>query len=141
VELVAIIAIIAILAAIIAPRFARSIAVQRADAIARRMVFDLALVRQRARSTGVSQAFRAWLGRYAILGMPDPDDSSTGYVVRLDRDPYNATLVSVSFDNGDDTVMFDPYGIPDTGGDIVISVGDQVRTIHIDLESGKATIQ
>ena len=141
VELVAILAIVAILGALAAPRFARSVAVQRADAVARRIVIDMRLAQQHANATGSSQAVRFWSNQYEFAGLADPNDRSKDYTVAINKPPYFATLVSVKFDNTGDTVTYDGYGVPDTGGSVVIGVGDQRRTIAIDAESGKAAVQ
>jgi len=141
VELVAILAIIALLGALAAPRFSRSIAVQRADALARRMVVDLRLAQQHATAIGANQEVRFWSNKYEFKGMGDPDRVSQDYAINIDDPPYFATLISVTLDNSGDTIIFDGYGVPDTGGAIVIGVGDQRRTIAIDAESGKATVQ
>lgn len=141
VELVAILAIIAILGALAAPRFSRSIAVQRADAVARRIVIDMRLARQHAHATGASQAVRFRSNRYEFAGLADPNDGSKDYIVAINKPPYYATLVSVALANSGDTVTYDGYGVPDTSGTVVIGVGDQRRTIAIDAESGKAAVQ
>lgn len=141
VELVAILAIIAILGALAAPRFSRSIAVQRADALARRMIVDLRLAQQHASATGADQEVRFWSNRYQFKGMGHPDRVSQDYTINIDDPPYFATLISVTLDNSGDTIIFDGYGVPDTGGSVVIGVGDQRRTIAIDAESGRAVAQ
>ena len=57
-ELVCVVVIIGILAAIAAPRFSNSLALQRVEAAARRVVVDLALVRRQAKSSNASQTVR-----------------------------------------------------------------------------------
>lgn len=141
IELVAILAIIAILGALVAPRFSKSLTVQRADALARRMVFDLAYAQQYAKSTGTAQTVRFRTDDYELLGATHFDRTDESYLVDVGAAPYYGAILSVVFDSGDDTITFDAYGVPDTGGTILIGVGDQRRTIAVDPITGKGEIQ
>ena len=42
---------------------------------------------------------------------------------------------------GDATVKFDLYGNPDTGGSVVIEVGDFRRVVVLGPDSGRVTIK
>ena len=142
VELVCIIVIVGVLAAIAAPRFGSSLAQQRVEAAARRLIVDLTLARQRAMSTNASQTMQidSSADTYALVGMPHPDHSSRDYGVSLGEEPYLATVVSANF-GGDQEIIFDVFGLPDSGGSVVISVGSHVETIEVDADTGKARVQ
>lgn len=141
VDVVMVLAIMAILTALAAPRFSNSIALQHVEAAARRIVVDLALAQRQATISNVDQTVRfdPAMQEYSLVGMPHPDHSAREYGVSLQEEPYSATLVSADFD-GDEEIIFDIYGMPDSGGSVVIRVGTHVRTITVDAETGKASV-
>jgi hypothetical protein len=64
------------------------------------------------------------------------------YQVDLADHPYSVQLVAVKFAAADDTdVQFNSYGLPDSGGTLVIESGDQRRTLVLDPNSGKVEIR
>ena len=75
--------------------------------------------------------------------MPHPDDPARDYGVSLAEEPYGATFVSIDFSaqGKSDEIIFDVFGGPDGGGSVVISVGSRVRTITVDADTGKASVQ
>ena len=58
--------------------------------------------------------------------------------MRLSEDPYGASMVSADF-GGDADIIFDVFGVPDSGGSVVIQVGNHVRTVTVDAVTGRAT--
>jgi type II secretory pathway pseudopilin PulG len=141
-ELVLVLAIIATLAAIAAPRYAASTVRYRADLAARRIVADLAQAQSSAKAASSSRTVEFYVStsRYRISDLPSLDGKSGGYIVELSERPYEATLVSTDL-GGDAQITFDGWGIPDTGGTVVLSAGSEQRTVMLDAETGKATIQ
>ena len=81
--------------------------------------------------------------RYFFDGTPHPDAPARNYEVILGEEPYGAKIVSIDFSGyGDkDRVIFDVFGVPNSGGTVVISVGSHVRTITVDADTGKASVQ
>ncbi len=142
VEVVLVMAILALLAGIAVPRYGNFIARQHVEAAARRITVDLALAQRRARSTSTSQTvyFNVAGDSYSLVGMPHPDHSSLEYRVLLTEAPYGTRVVSADF-GGDQEIIFDVFGIPDSGGSVVIRVGDHVRTITVDASMGIARAQ
>ena len=132
--------VMATLVSMAAPRFSNSIALQRVEAAARRIVVDLALAQRHARSSNASQTVRFTTGthEYSLIGMPHPDHPSLEYKVLLSEDPYGASIVSADF-GGDPDIIFDVFGVPDSGGSVVIQVGNHVRTVTVDAVTGRAT--
>ena len=141
-ELVLVVAIIAVLAMIASPRYAGAIAHYRVDMASKRIVKDLALARQRARSLGVNQTvtFDPAANTYQIPGLQGLVDPSETYTVDLASDLYHSTIVSADF-GGDATVIFNGYGVPDTGGTVVLQAGGYQKTITLDSEIGRASVQ
>ena len=142
VEVVIVVGIIAILSAIAIPHYAGIIQRYRADAAARRIINDLAMVQSRANTTSTSQTivFSTAASQYSVTGMADPTGSTTTYTVRLQDAPYNSRLVSANF-GGDSQLSFDGYGVPNRGGTLVLRAGDVERTVAVDATSGRAKIQ
>ena len=134
VELVLVLAILATMAVIAAPRFSNSLALQRVEAAARRIVVDLAFAQRQAKSSNVAQTVRfdMAIDEYSLVGMPHPDHPSLEYKVSLTQEPYRVMLVSAVFtaDNSNE-IIFDIYGMPDGGGSVVIGIGSLVRTITV----------
>ncbi len=142
VEVILVVVIIATLAAVAVPRFSNTLTRQRVEAAARRIVADLALAQRQARTTNASQTVSFTLGthEYTLIDMPHPDHPSLTYKVVLSDEPYRASLVSANF-GGDTDIIFDVFGVPDSGGSVVISVGNQVRTVTVEAVTGRAARQ
>ena len=141
VELVLVIAITAMVSAIAIPRYANSIARYRADSAARRVAADLALAQNNASTAGRQQAMVFVSRSYQMPGMAHLDGKSYGdYTVDLGADPYAVTRVAAEF-GGDATVKFDLYGNPDTGGSVVVEVGEVRRVVVLSPDSGRVFIK
>lgn len=138
VELVLVTVILAIFASVAVPRYANFVAQQHVDAAARRIKTDLTLAQRKAKFSSTSQEINFCTGDdsyYEIVGMQDPDHPAKPYVVSLLDEPYRAKIVSAAF-GGDAEVVFDGYGMPDSGGTIVIRSGTFQRTITVDADTG-----
>ena len=141
-ELVLVLVIVGTLAGMAAPRYANSISRYRADLAAQRVAADLSLARRHALTTGAAETmtFTPASEQYQIARLQSMDHSADDYAVSLSASPYRADLVSASF-GGDATVVFDAYGVPDDGGQIVVQAGHFQKTIVLDPDSGRATVQ
>lgn len=142
IEAVVVVVVIAILAAVAIPRFATSTDRQRLSAAADRVVADLELARRRAytASEPCTVRFDVDAEQYELVEMADQHDPDESYVVRLEDEPYLASILSVDF-GGSSEVVFDLHGSPDTEGTIVISAGNRKSLIRLDRETGKATVE
>ena len=132
IELVIVMTLLAIIGGIALPRYTASLAHHRAEAAARRIAADLAYVRQQARFTSSSKTIAFDLATHQYSG------SITA--VALGDDPYKAALLSVDF-GGDAEIVFDGYGNPDSGGTVLIQAGLRQKTITLDGDSGRVTVQ
>jgi type II secretory pathway pseudopilin PulG len=142
IEAVIVLLIIGIISAIAAPRYANALARQRVDAAARRIVADLSVAQRQAKSASMTQTvdFDLTDNLYRLLGMQHLDHASREYQVLLSQEPYQVTIVSADF-SGTMKVRFDGYGVPDTGGTVVIQAGQYQKTISVDADTGRATVQ
>ncbi len=153
IELVLVLFIMGTIAAIAMPRLSQSLARQRADGAANRIVSDLAYARALARtsSSSVSVTFDPSRNRYAIPG-PDPlRNTGSPYVVDLSQDPYRATLLGgaaasvgaatpiTGSATGTFSITFDGYGEASTTGWVVINSGGWSREVSLD-SSARTTV-
>ncbi len=141
-DLMMAIAIIAIVASIATPRYANALTRYRADAAARRVAADFQLARQTAKSTSSSRTvtFDAANHSYVIPNVREFDTAGTMYRVQLQDPPYQAQIVSVDL-GGDWQIIFDGFGIPDSGGLVIVQSGDYQYTVVVDPETGVAKVQ
>jgi len=137
-----VLAIIVTLAAIATPRYAASLTRYRADLAARRIIGDIEQARlgAKAASTSISIEFFVGDNKYEIPGLSPLNGSSGSYIVELSARPYEAKLVSAGF-SGDAELIFNGWGMPDSSGTVILTVGSERRTITVDGETGKATVQ
>ncbi len=142
IDLVMTVAVIAIIAAIATPRYANALTRYRAEAAARRVVADFALARQTAKSTSSSRTvqFDVADDSYLIPNVRELNTTGTMYGVQLQDPPYQAQIVSVDL-GGDWEITFDGFGIPDSGGSVIVQTGDYQYTVVVDPETGAAEIQ
>ena len=141
-EVSVVLVITAIISAMAIPRFSSSLTLRRVEGAARRVVADLTFAQRHAKATGVSQKVRffAASARYRLDGVVDFDLGDANYDVYLAKEPYGITMKSADF-GGDGIVIFDVFGIPDSGGTVVIESGDHSRTITVDADTGRAVSQ
>jgi prepilin-type N-terminal cleavage/methylation domain-containing protein len=143
IELVLVMTIIAVLSAIAVPRYADALARYRADAAANKIVADLGYARKLARSTSTSVSVRINpnMDQLRLIDIPDPDFPGRLHTTtELWNRPYHAKVTSSNF-GGDLKIIFDGYGVPDSGGTAVLTVGSETRTIVLDPDTGKAVVQ
>jgi prepilin-type N-terminal cleavage/methylation domain-containing protein len=142
VELLLVMVIVAVCCAIGLPRYGRAVAQYRARCAAQRIVADLMLAAQEARSASAPRTvvFETGNNRYRMVGIADLDQPGATYAVRLSDDPYRVSLISADF-AGDATIVFDGFGAPDSGGAIVVGCGDFTRTVTVEPASGRITVQ
>jgi prepilin-type N-terminal cleavage/methylation domain-containing protein len=136
VELVVVLVVLGVLAGIAVPRYANFQAHQRVRAAAGRVYADLALAQRQAKFSSSDQTvtFDTAADSYTLDGMPHPDFSGIDYTVRLSQPPYEVSLVSAAF-GGDKQLVFNGFGEPDSGGSLVIRVGDYQETINVSEET------
>ena len=141
IELVIVLLITAILAAVVTPKFFSSLWFHRAESASRRVKLDLQMARNRAKAASATQTvqFDSATHSYVVPGLADLDHPDSQYKVDLTKYPYQAQIVSVDF-GGDEQVSFDRFGLPDSGGTILVKSGPEQRTVSIEATSGQVTI-
>jgi len=132
IELVVVVIVIGILAGIAVPRFYGSYQNRRVEAAAYRVRRDLVLAQRQARTASADRtvSFDVDAESYTIAGVAHLDRAGTDYEVQLDGPPYEVQIIAVDLD-GDDEVTFDGFGMPDSGGTIVVGTLDDQQTITL----------
>ena len=142
VELVIVVLVLGILAAAGAPRFAASLRYHRVESAARRVAADLRMAQRLARTASSDKTVSFDVGGDGYSIFPDVDDfdrPGQPYAVDLAAAPFAASVLSANF-GGDSTVIFNGYGAPDSGGQVVVASGGERRTITVDGASGAVAI-
>ena len=141
-EVVLVLLILATLSMLAVPRYAASLNYYRADLASKRIAADLAMARNNAWASGTRRTATFDVGgsSYVLAGIRGLDRATADYAVGLSGDPYYAQILSVSFE-GQSSVTFDGYGMPDRGGQIVVRVGSVQKTVVLDRNSGNVSVQ
>ncbi len=148
-EMAIVVFILGVVTSIAVPRFANALAHQRLEAAVRRAIVDLKLAQRRARSTTTSHRIVFTLPRSYRMqfydgdsweAVPHPDHPGQAYVVSLSGEPYNVSISKADF-GGDLVIVFDGYGVPDSGGTLRISSGEYEREMTLNEETGRAEVE
>ena len=141
VDVVVTMLIVGIVAAVAIPRYTDALMRYRVECAAKRIVQDVELARQNAKSTSISQSiqFTVATDSYLCGGLADINNPSQDYEVVLSEYPCQVSVNSVDL-GGDTEIIFDGHGVPDSGGTIVVEAGGHQKTVNIDAETGKASV-
>ncbi|MBN2316801.1 MAG: prepilin-type N-terminal cleavage/methylation domain-containing protein [Sedimentisphaerales bacterium] len=141
-ELLLVLTMIATLTAMAVPRYQTSLARYRADLAAQRIVADLTQARTSAKTASASRTvtFSVEGNSYDIPQLSSLNGNSGCYIVALSERPYQVRLISVNF-GGDTEIMYNGWGLPDSGGTVILAIGIEQRTVTVDSETGRAEVQ
>lgn len=133
VELLCALTVVVVLAAIAMPRYAASLAHFRLDSAATRIQADMTWARVSAKSASAPRSitFDPGNNRYTLDGVTDPDNPLAPYLVRLGAAPYHVELVSADF-GGELRLSYNGFGVPGSGGSVVVRAGRFVRIVTLD---------
>jgi type II secretory pathway pseudopilin PulG len=139
--LVVVIAVMSVLVGVGGLRYVGSLGVHRAQRTAQCIAADLAAARHAARSRGASVtiAFDTANHRYTITGLPNPNSPGSANVVDLAEGSHASTLTAASF-GGDATIVFNAFGMPDSGGSVTVASGGSTQTVTVEAGTGRATV-
>lgn len=141
VELTIVVLLIGIFAALAVPKFVGSLCFHRLRAAARRIEADLQLAQHQARMTGSSQTvvFNVAGSSYTIPDLPPLEPGGTDYTVQLRDSLYGVTIVSADF-GGQTLVEYDGFGMPVSGGSVVLQCGPYQRSVLVDGQTGQTVV-
>lgn len=135
--------IIGIMAAVATPKFTQFYETERLRTVSQRLITDLRLIQSWAATTSTTQTvtFSLAPSGYTVTGgLMNPHRPNEPFKTNLREYPYLATLTSADFD-GDQVLIFNGLGQPDSSGSLVISSGVQSQTIVVNAVTGKAAVQ
>lgn len=141
IEIAMVLAIMGIILAMAVPRYASAICRFQVDTASRRLVRDLTTAREWARSRGSNQSvtFTVASDTYQVPGLKGLDGSAD-YTVKVSGEPYRASIISADF-GGQSFVVFNGYGVPTSGGAIILDSGGYTKTVTVDAQTGRASQQ
>jgi Tfp pilus assembly protein FimT len=138
-ELVIVCFIMSILAAVAGPKFYDSLLFHRVESAARRVKADLELARSQARLSSASQTITFVNSVYTLANVKSLDKPNSVYVVDLKKDPFFLDSATANFSNLQ-TVTFDGYGLPASGGTVVLTAKTHQCIVTLNGATGDVTI-
>lgn len=141
VELLMVLGIISVIAAIAVPRYGNAASRYAAEAAAKRIAADLTQARELAKAASASYTvnFQTATASYDFGPSGALITDPAVQVVSLDREPYVVGIASVSF-GGDATVVFNGYGVPDSGGTVQIKRGTREYLVTLSATTGRSVV-
>jgi Tfp pilus assembly protein FimT len=139
IELVVVVLIMSIFAAASAPAFLDSLLFHRVETAARRVKADIDFARQRARLTSTAQSVAFTGSSYTLGGAKGLDNPTQAYTVNLQDSPFLLDSATVNF-AGLQTISFDGYGTPSSGGSVIVKAKSHQCTVSVDGVTGATTI-
>lgn len=142
-EMIIVLLLMATTAVIAVPRWSASLQKLRVSNAASRIVTDLARTQSAAYNSSASKTVTFTVGssQYTVSALKPLTNSPGQYVVALSADPFQCRLVSVWGQTGTQTIIFNGYGVPNKGGNIIIAAGSYQKTVVVDATSGTAVVQ
>jgi prepilin-type N-terminal cleavage/methylation domain-containing protein len=139
VELAIVLLVIGIFAAVSAPAFLDSLLFHRVETAARRVKADIDQARGRARLTSSAQSVTFAGATYTLSGARHLDNPNNVYTIDLRKAPYSLDSVAADFNNTQ-TLLFDGYGNPSSGGAVVLTAKSHQCTITVNAVTGTTAI-
>lgn len=144
IEVVIVVTILGILAVVAIPNFYVSAAQNRSKLAAGKLAGDLKMFASEARAKSKNIEVNFWTvfepvngNRYSAAQLNDPQHPNQVFTVKLSESPYQVSLSAAPSE-----VIFDIYGLPNTGGTWVFNEGTETeRTVTLEQSTGKVTIQ
>jgi hypothetical protein len=110
------------------------------ESAARRVKADLDLARHTARLKSTTQSVTFTASGYSLsAAVTALDTPNQAYTVDLTAAPYEMGSVAASFGNSQ-TVSFDGYGVPTSGGTVVLTSQGHRYTVTLDGVTGEVSI-
>jgi Tfp pilus assembly protein FimT len=149
IDLTITILILGIVAGIAVPRFSQSLNIVRADAAARHIAADLNYARHRAQVSSRPNAvnFTTSPAGYAMPTTPHLNRSGTSYAVTFSTLGLPVQLTANI--QGTSSVTYNAFGLPTAGsplvamtsGSITVTSGTASKTVVINPQTGRASVQ
>jgi Tfp pilus assembly protein FimT len=142
IDLMVMLLLIGIIASVATMKYFEALSYHSAQLTAERIAADLETARHtaRSRSQTVTIAFDTTNSRYTVTGIANPDHPAAAYTVDLAIGNMKARLTTAAF-GGDKTIIFNAFGMPDSGGSVTVASGKVSRTVNVTAHSGAVGVQ
>jgi prepilin-type N-terminal cleavage/methylation domain-containing protein len=137
-EVVTVVVILGLLAAMAVPRFAGATSGRRVEGAAMRLAAELNAVRLAAYTRSASATVTFTISKKRVVF--SPYETTNERLIRFGDEPYRLDLLTVDF-GGDAVLIYDGWGVPDSGGTVTMQVGDYSRDVLVNAQTGEATVQ
>ena len=141
-EMSLVLLLLTLLTAMAVPRYASSANNYKVSLAARKVAADLGRARADAWSRGVHRTvtFNTAALQYTLTSVADMNNSTVANtVVSLNSSPYSLSQLAASF-GGQSSVIFDGYGMPNSGGTVTVTSGTLSQTVTVNGTTGNITI-
>lgn len=141
VELVVVLLVIGTIAGLALPAYGSAVARYRLHAAAYQLRNDLDRAGAHARATMIPITVEFDLVTHTVEfdDLPSRRDAGNDHVLDLREPPMQATIVSANF-SGLDEYIISAYGVPSSGGTVVLGGAGTTRTLNVDATTGQASV-
>lgn len=141
VELVVVLVVISIIAGLALPVYGNAVARYRFETAVHQVRGDLERGATHARATMTTVGVRFDLASHQVkfANLPSRRDAGVNLTLNLEEHPMGATIASASF-GGTGEYSISPYGVPDSGGAVILAGAGTTRTIRVDPATARASI-
>ena len=139
IEMVFVVTTIALVAAIALPRFAGASDRHRLLAAGERVAAEVAMLREHARASSGTSTLRFGRNGYTWNSLAGGEAGLSGRT-DLSVEPYSVTFRLVEA-GGDDTIIFDGYGLGDSSLKLILGTGDYRVEYEINKAAGAGELE
>lgn len=129
--------IISVAAGLALPAYSGAVARYRLQSATHNLNADIDRATEFARATmtPVTVRFDPSTHRVTFNSLPGRRDAATDHVLDLQAHPNGATIASANF-SGLQQYTISAFGVPDSGGAVVLSGAGTTRTVSVDASTG-----
>ncbi len=141
-ELVVVLLVIGTIAGLALPAYGSAVARYRLQSAVYQLRNDLdrATAHARATMTPITIDFDLATHTVGFDDLPGRRDAGVDHVLNLREHPLAATIVLADF-SGQDEYTISEYGVPNSGGTIVLSGAGVTRTLDVEAITGTASVR
>lgn len=136
-----VLAIVAIMAGVALPAYSGAVARYRLQAAAQQLANDMDRAADYAWATMSTVGVDFDLATHSVrfTGLPSRTDAASDYRLDLSAHPYGAGISSANF-SGQPRYTISPFGVPSSGGTVVLRGADAAKTITVDAATAAVSL-
>lgn len=141
IELVVVLVIISVMAGLALPAYSGAVARYRLQSATHNLATDIdrATLFASSTMTPVTLTFNTTTHRVRFNALPDRRNPAADHVLDLTEHPNGAAISSADF-SGLEQYTVSAYGIPSSGGTVVLRTADMATTLTIEGSTGSVSI-